>query len=337
MKKLFSILCLLAVCLCSLSLFACSGDKTSSDIISLKNNILENYGNNGYISITFNENVNTLDMNDIFPDVLDKYLTYSSGMFFDNAKFQGDNFGNILNKFSAKERNELYKNLQAVKDNLDSLKNTKTIYEESFGNLKYQELINKYYTVIDSCYSLSENFYNAYSNAFNLDLSNVNNVNHNAVSVAVWQEVARTSKVSYNYNVRCYTPTLPYGSCDAWYVSNNARPCKLFVETTDNVVMKLTSHHDLDELVEITSKTDFATVFGNLQNNSGAFLNEYNNFITAINGVNLNEYFLAVNKTNYVNSLSAIEKSRFNVINRFFAEYYDTEMVALSRINTFLV
>jgi len=330
--SIFSVFCVMIFS--ALFFTACDGENYSkADVDSVYSAILDDYcDSEGYINIDINASkvVQTEAVSDdkyyIFPYILDKFVSYSSGIVFSVAsRKNGILFS--LGDFSQDELNDIYAKFGAVLSSLKSLDEVKTIYENSNGYLQYHELINSYFNLIDKLYSLSGVFSNYYFEPLYSSDFEASNATKGALSDVSWFELYTLSKVSYNYDLKNYVVDESEGAVTTWF--NNSSVFKNFANDTGELLTALLTNSDLSYGVSSANKTSLAEIVSNMLGLKSTFERDFNNYILASEGTFFEEYLLATNKTSYLENCSIFERSKINLINEFILGTYEGFMSAM--------
>lgn len=339
--KKISVIGVFCVMILSALLFTACDDKNYSkaDVDSVYSAILDDYcDNKGYIDINIDTSkvVHADAVSDdkyyVFPYILDKYVSFASGIVFSVASRQNGILFS-LSTFSQDELNEVHAKFSNVLSNLDSLGDIKSVYENSDGYLQYFELINAYINLIDNLYSLSESFSNYYFDPLYSGDFTASSVAKGSLSDVFWFELFSLSKVSYIYDLKNYVPSEAEGEVVSWF--NNSRVLKTFVNDTADLMTALKLNGDLSYGTTSAHKTTLAGIISNILDLKVTFERDYNNFVQASSGSFLGEYLIATNRTSYLENCSNFDKSKFNLINEFILGSYEGFMsgVRLSNYN----
>lgn len=327
--KKISVIGVFCVMIFSSFLFvSCDGENYSkADVDNVYSSIVDDYCDaRGYIDIQINASkvvqadVLSEDKYYIFPYVLDNYVNYASGLVFSVAKRQNGIMFSLIN-FSQKQLNDIYSKFSNVLSCLKSIDEVKTIYENSDGYLRYHDLINSYYNLIDKLYSLNDSFSEYYFAPLYSSNFTSSNLTKAVLSDIFWFELHSLSKVSYVYDLKNYLVDESEGYVTTWY--NNSTILESFMSDTSELLSTLLLNNDLTLGITTINKSAVAQIINNMLEYKNTFKRDYNNFILATEGSFFKNYIYSTNKTSYIESCSTFEKSKINLINTFILGRYE--------------
>ncbi len=312
--------------------FVACGERNYSkqDISAVYSAILDDYcDNNGYIKISIDadkviqEEVLSDDKYYIFPYILDNFVQYSSGVVFSVAHRQ-NGITYSLSKFSQKQLNDIYQKLSSVNAKLKNVDDIKKIYEKSDGYLRYNDLVNAYFDLIDGLYALSGSFSDYYIKPLYNSSFSQTDVAKGALSDIFWYELFSLSKVSYVYDFKNYTADETSGFVATWFGETDL--LGQFMNDTADILSTLLSNGDLSYNLSTQNKTRLAEVVTNLIEFRGVFERDFNNFEGIIGTLDFKNYLNSASRESYLQNCPDITRSKFELIDRFIIGIYESFM-----------
>ncbi len=327
----------IAVCLFSFSLlfFGCNDTNYSAkQVDSLYNEILLNHADSlGFLNVYIEDDdiqqVSPVenDKNYIFDLFYEDYVSASGGLFFGVGQRQGKSIEYALKNFTNEELNQVYSKLIVVRDCLNVFNDVKYVYQSSYGNMYYEEVILQYNKIIVALNDLNDVFSNYYLQDYYSNFQYQNNVSDGVVKDVIWYGFSLLSKTVYKYDVENFTFSNPYGEVNSWY--NNTLILKNYINLYNSVVTKLKKTDITDN---IFYKEQILEVLKSLLNDSNNYNKSYELFLKAINNVSLKEYLQQPNKEIYFETISNLEISYLNYIDNFILNRYSSMFNGLSTI-----
>ncbi len=270
---------------------------------------------------------NTRDKSYIFNKVYRYYLASSSRLFSEVMK-RVTNPSFVIRNFSEKEVTNIYNSLQDVKNKLYKFAESKTIYEQSEGNLYYKDTLNDYNNLISSLYNFNTTFANAYFfGVGKVDFSQSNLTDSNIRDMLSYQLMI-VSKVSFNYELVSFKLSNPLGEIMTWY--NSTTQLNDFITLANMCLNKLDSNNDLTP--NGANAVTITTLFTNIQNNAEKYNFECNKFDKALENFDVKAYFASSNKEVYLENCTALEKSSFNIMQYFLNGRYSAFTKCLTEV-----
>lgn len=307
---------------------------SKADIDDVYSTILDDFcDSKGYIAIGVSSSkvVQTTNVSDdkyyIFPLLLDNYVSYASGAVFGVASRQ-DGILLSLNGFSQDELNDVYDGFSSVLASLQSLDEVKSVYENSNGRLRYQDLINAYFDLIDKLYSLSDTFSSCYFEDTYTGNFTETVVEKGSLSDIFWYELEVLSKVSYRYDLQNYVVDESDGAVVEWYDSSTV--LKSFMLDTADLLSALKVDGNLAQSITTSNKTTLTQLVNNMFDGQNAFEENYNSYVSALANFDLSDYLVATNKQSYLQNCTYREQGSFSIIVEFLNGRYSAFMSAVS-------
>ena len=341
-KTLLSIIICFMLALTSFAFVGCKDKSYSKDDVSTLMNTMKTdestsqFFQGNYVKVTFDTSKVSQTENDksyIFPAIYSYYLDSASGLFLSVV----DRFANAsyaVSDFNSEQITTIYNKLNDVYSNLKNLAASKLIFETSNGNLHYKNVIGDYNALIDSFYSLNDSFAEFYfvdgiakTNFITEELSN------NNVRDMLRYLLLQISKVSYRYDLLNFVYTNPLGEVKSWY--NATTYLKEYVNVCYQTLIDLSNANDLALSIS-PNTTEAKVVFGSFQDQENQYKNEYNLFLRALQNFDVKAYFNSNNKQAYLQNISQIELSSFNIMQNFLQGRYSALINGLKLINGYI-
>ena len=339
MKKIFLTTILsLILCFCSLGLFGCgetnySKDNLDSFYTSIKNENKQ-FFNGEYLKVDFDStkvNIsNQQDKSYIFQLVYHHYLKSSSNLLSSVIDRAGGRISYVVRNFSQSQLNTIYKKMAIVQDGLNSLAESKKVFEISDSNLHYKNLIASYNYLIYRLYDLNNTFADYYfgttSDGVNFSQDELTDAN---VRDMINYQILKISRVSFEYELLNFMFTNPLGEVLTWY--NSTTYLQSYISLATTAFSKLNSAEDLASHIGLNS-SKVLSIFANMQIQEKEFKHEFSNFYNAVNTFNVKAYFASTNKTAYIASCSTKEQSSYEIIVNFLTGRYSAYTTGLTEV-----
>lgn len=341
-RTLLSIILCFMLALTSFAFVGCKDKQYSKDdVASLLNTMktdetTSQFFQGNYVKVNFDPSKISQAENDksyIFSSIYSFYLDSASGLFLSVA----DRFANAsyaIADFSGEQITTIYNKLEDVYAKLRTLAASKLIFETSNGNLHYKNVISDYNALIESFYSLNDSFADFYfvdgiakTNFITEDLSN------NNVRDMLRYLLLQISRVSYRYDLLNFIYTNPLGEIVSWY--NATTYLKEYVNVCYQTLIDLANANDLALSIS-PNTTEAKVIFGSFQDQEKQYENEYNLFLEALQNFNVKAYFNSNNKQAYLQNISQVERSSFNVMQNFLKGRYSATINGLKLINGYI-
>ncbi len=335
MKKIVSICFLLIIALTPLVFVGCGASYSREDVNTLYNEILSFVGDEkGFVKVnideskTFQETTKEDDKAYIFPFCYDNFLSSSAGLFFEVASRQGKDISYTLRNFTQEELNSTYEKLKDVRDASITVASNKSIFESSNGNLKYQELVVSCNNLIEKLNTLNDYFSPAYFSHYYTGYT-TGELSDGELKDVLAYGIQALSSVSYNYELKNFEFSNPYGEIMTWY--NGTTLLKKSNERIESIMAKLRKD-DLTTGMSTDTMNNIIAIIQKIQNEKDGYASDFAIYQKALNKVDIVKYFKASNKTAYRQSLDKSEQSCFELIDRFLGGRYEGMSSALSNI-----
>ena len=329
MKKKFSMFLVCCLLLSAIFFSACNEvNYSKDDVENLYQSIMTTYGGDNNMldvsidtSLVIGENGDeTLDKSYIFSLCYNPYIFSASGLVFGvAARQESPTLRYAIQYFNQEEINNVYLGLNDVKVALDEFSNAKTVFENSLGELYYQETVDSLNNLINKLYDLNDDFSRYYFNYFYTDFAEETVLYDGSLKDFMWYELCSISKVSFKYELLNFVPSNPYGEINTWF--NSTTILRNFVLSSAEIAEQLTKRNLVSGITQI-EVANILSVLKNIQAEMESYEKEYDLFTESLSRVNLKDYFSATNKEAYIESLTNLEKSSFNIINNFIVGRY---------------
>lgn len=343
MKKTFlSIILCFMLALSSFAFVGCKGANYSKDNVATllttmkTDEATSEFFEGNFVKVSFDSSKVSQTQSDkayIFPAIYSYYLTSASRLFLGVV----DRYANAsyaVSDFNQQQINTIYTKLENVYAKLKALSASKLIYETSNGNLHYKNVISDYNALIEAFYSLNDSFAEFYfvdevakTDFLTDELSNSN------VRDMLSYLLLEISKVSYRYDLLNFIYTNPLGEVVTWY--NATTYLKGYVNVCYQTLIDLQNSNDL--ALSIAPNTQEAKILlSSFQDQEAQYKNEYNLFLQALNNFDVKAYYNSNNKEAYLENISQIELSSFNIMQNFLEGRYSALINGLIKINGFI-
>ena len=335
MKKIISICFFMVLTLFSFTFVGCGENYSANSINTLYNEVLSYVGDeSGFVKAGVDENkvkqttTWTDDKAYIFPLCYDNFITASSGLFFSVASRHEKDISYTLRDFSQEELNITYQKIKAVRDASIDVASNKSIFEGSYGNLKYRELVVSCNKLIEALNDLNSTFSPIYFSHYFVGYTE-NELSDGELKDVLSYSIQALSYVAYNYELVNFEFSNPYGEVTTWY--NSTSQLKPLNDQLTLIIQKL-KLSDLTSSMTTTTKNQIIASIQRIQNERDGYADEYSNYQKALNNVDITSYFKATNKTAYLQSISEREQSYFAIIDRFLNGRYSGMYSAVHKI-----
>lgn len=339
MKKIVSICFLMIITLFSFSFVGCKENYTRENVNTLYEEVLTYVGDSsGFLTVGVDESkvkqTSTIEEDKayIFSLCYDNFVCASGGLFFSVASRQGKDITYTLRDFTQEEINLTYEKLVAVRDASNVVASNKTVFETSSGNLCYRELVVSCNNLIEKLNDLNSSFSSLYFSHYSTsyvegDLSN------GELKDILSYGIQSLSFVSYNYELRNFEFSNPYGEVKTWYDGTSK-----LKSSNEKVVRTLSKIKASDLTTSLTSEkvNQIRIIIESIQMDREGYANEYKVYQKALDSVDIVKYFKATNENAYVQSLSAKEQSCFEIIDNFLNGRYVGLSSAINNIVSYL-
>jgi len=204
----------------------------------------------------------------------------------------------------------------------------------SNSNLHYKNVIGDYNALIEAFYSLNDSFAQFY---FVDEIAKTNflvdDLSDNNVRDMLAYLLLEISKVSYRYDLLNFIYTNPLGEVVTWY--NKTTYLKGFVNVCYQTLIDLANSNDL-ALSIVPNTRDAKILLSSFQDQEAQYKNEYNLFLEALHNFDVKAYFNSNNKNAYLENVSQIQLSSFNIMQNFLQGRYSALVDGLIRINGYI-